>query len=124
MEHVALGDSGIVVSKLCLGTGTIVRREGWGPEDAGVTIDLIRSVLDRGCNFVDTAQSYRTEELVGKAIKGRRDQVVVSTKIGHCPPVERTISLRGLILENEKPVPPPFLWIRVAFLTASRIFSS
>jgi len=88
MERVSLGSSGITVSKFCFGTGMIARRGEWNEAAADATVARIHYALDRGCNYIDTAPSYRTEEVVGRAISGRRDQVVVATKIGHCEPSE------------------------------------
>jgi aryl-alcohol dehydrogenase-like predicted oxidoreductase len=83
-EYVTLGRSGLRVSPLCLGTMTFGTEWGWGSEeDAARTI--FRRYLERGGNFVDTADMYtnsKSEELVGKFIKDAkvRDQVVLATK--------------------------------------------
>ena len=83
-EYVTLGRSGLRVSPLCLGTMTFGTEWGWGIEE-----DAARAVfsryLERGGNFVDTADMYtngKSEELVGKFIKDAkaRDQVVLATK--------------------------------------------
>jgi aryl-alcohol dehydrogenase-like predicted oxidoreductase len=58
-------------SRLGLGTG--------GSEDSAIRI--IHAAMDDGVNFIDTAQNYGTEEVVGKAVENRRDQVVLSTKV-------------------------------------------
>jgi aryl-alcohol dehydrogenase-like predicted oxidoreductase len=66
-------------------------QKGWGPESEEVAVSLIHHALDSGCNFVDTARSYgrgKSEEIVGKGIKGRREAVVVATKMMQCPPEE------------------------------------
>ncbi|MDJ0789075.1 MAG: aldo/keto reductase [Myxococcota bacterium] len=72
---------------------------GAGPISGDKGVDIIRAVLDRGVNYVDTAPDYSahgSEEAVGKAIQGRRDELFIATKfctpIGHLPtgtPVER-----------------------------------
>jgi aryl-alcohol dehydrogenase-like predicted oxidoreductase len=57
----------------------------WGPTEDGVIFDAIDLALERGVNFFDTADVYgggHSEELLGKAMQGRREQFVVATKIG------------------------------------------
>lgn len=86
MEYRNLGRSGVKVSSLCLGTMNFPYRT-----DEATSIALIHRALDAGINFVDTANFYgqaleggkgqgRTEEVVGKALVGRRDRVVLLTK--------------------------------------------
>ena len=58
-------------SRLGLGTG--------GSEDNAVRI--VRAAMDEDVNFIDAAQVYGNEEVVGKAVENRRDQVVLSTKV-------------------------------------------
>jgi len=80
MEHRPLGRSGVQVSKLCLGT---MMFGAWGNADHDDSIRIIHRALDAGINFVDTADVYssgESEEIVGKALKGRRDDVVLATK--------------------------------------------
>ncbi|MFJ2178849.1 aldo/keto reductase [Streptomyces sp. NPDC087851] len=75
-----LGRTGIEVSAYCLGTmvfGTM------GNPEHGDCVRMIHRALDEGINFVDTADVYgysETEEIVGKALKGHRDEVVLATK--------------------------------------------
>jgi len=60
--------------------------EFYGSHDDAASIDTIHRALDLGCNFLDTADMYgpfRNEELVGRAIRGRRDEVVLATKFGN-----------------------------------------
>ncbi len=57
----------------------------WGGTDEGQSIEAIRTAVDEGVTLIDTAPAYGqglAEELVGKAIKGRRDEVVIATKCG------------------------------------------
>src|SRR5581483_4984454 len=80
MEYRPLGRTGVQVSKLCLGT---MMFGAWGNTDHDDSIRIIHSALDAGVNFVDTADVYsagESEEIVGKALKGRRDDVVLATK--------------------------------------------
>jgi aryl-alcohol dehydrogenase-like predicted oxidoreductase len=83
MRKVSLG--GLEVSRLGLGTmGMSAFYTGAGTDDEG-SIRTIHRAIELGVNFVDTAELYGpfiNEELVGKAIVGRRDQVVVATKFG------------------------------------------
>ena len=78
MEYRPLGRTGVQVSELCLGTFG-----AWGNPDHDDSIRIIHRALDAGINFVDTADVYsagESEEIVGKALKGRRDDVVLATK--------------------------------------------
>jgi aryl-alcohol dehydrogenase-like predicted oxidoreductase len=80
MELRPLGRTGVQVSKLCLGT---MMFGAWGNPDHDESIRIIHRALDAGINFVDTADVYsagESEEIVGKALKGRRDDVVLATK--------------------------------------------
>jgi aryl-alcohol dehydrogenase-like predicted oxidoreductase len=82
MEHRPLGRTGVQVSKLCLGT---MMFGAWGNPDHEDSIRIIHAALDAGVNFVDTADVYsagESEEIVGKALAGRRDDVVLATKVG------------------------------------------
>lgn len=78
MDYVRLGRAGVKVSRLCLGTMMF-----GGPTDEADSIRILHAALDRGLNFVDTANMYSlggSETVVGKALVGRRDQVVLATK--------------------------------------------
>ena len=80
MRYRTLGRTGIKVSEVCLGTMTFGDQVS---EADAVTIT--RTAMDRGVNFIDTANMYvkgRSEEIVGKAIKDRREDVVLATKVG------------------------------------------
>lgn len=78
MNYRFLGNTGIKVSRLCFGSLTI------GPLQAGLELDegssVIGAAFDVGVNFIDTAELYRTYDYIRKAIKGRRDKIVISTK--------------------------------------------
>jgi Aldo/keto reductase family len=76
MEYRPLGRTGVQVSKLCLGT---MMFGAWGNSYHDDSIRIIQAALDTGINFVDTADVYsagESEEIVGKALTGRRDDVV------------------------------------------------
>ncbi|MET4636802.1 aldo/keto reductase [Mycetocola sp. 2940] len=80
MDYRLLGRTGVEVSPLCLGT---MMFGAWGNQDADDSIRIIHHALDAGINFVDTADVYsagESEEIVGKALKRRRDDVVLATK--------------------------------------------
>jgi aryl-alcohol dehydrogenase-like predicted oxidoreductase len=84
VEYVLLGNTGVRVSPLCLGA---MMFGSWGNPDHDDSIRIIHAALDAGINFVDTANVYsrgESEEIVGKALKGRRDDVVLATKF-HSP---------------------------------------
>ncbi len=80
MRMRTLGRSGVQVSEYCLGAMMFGQ---WGEPDHTESIRIIHRALDAGVNFVDTADVYsagESEEIVGKALDGRRDDVVVATK--------------------------------------------
>src|ERR1700678_2582420 len=80
MRMRTLGGTGIKVSAYCLGA---MMFGAWGNPDHEESIRIIHAALDGGINFVDTADVYsagESEEIVGKARKGRRDDVVLATK--------------------------------------------
>jgi aryl-alcohol dehydrogenase-like predicted oxidoreductase len=81
MEYRTLGATGVRVSTLCFGA---MMFGGWGNTDEDECVRMLDAALDAGINFVDTADVYsegRSEEIVGKALKGKRDQVVLATKV-------------------------------------------
>lgn len=79
-----LGKSSLVVS--ALGLGCMGMSEFYGPADDAHSIATLHRAIDLGVSFIDTADMYgvgRNEELVGKAIAGRRHEVIVATKFGN-----------------------------------------
>ena len=82
MDYVRLGRAGVKVSRLCLGTAF---RGYWhGHTDEATAMRTVETAIDLGCNFLDCANFYfqgRCEELLGKAIKGKRDDLVITTKV-------------------------------------------
>ena len=81
-----LGSQGLTVSALGLGCMGMSQSYGTAEErDERESIATIHRALELGCNFLDTAEVYGpflNEELVGRAIRGRRDEVVLATKFG------------------------------------------
>ena len=87
MEYRQLGRSGLHIPVLSLGTGTFGGRgdffKAWGETDIPQAKELIDMCLDHGVNFFDTADIYSyglSEEVLGAAIKGKRDRVLLATK--------------------------------------------
>ena len=79
-----VGTSGVVASAVGLGTWAIGGWM-WGGTDEAESIAAIQASIDAGVSLIDTAPAYglgRSEEIVGKAIKGRRDRAVIATKCG------------------------------------------
>jgi aryl-alcohol dehydrogenase-like predicted oxidoreductase len=92
LENRRLGKSDLRITKVGVGTAPIGSTPEWkiywGPQDEKVAIKTIQTAIDIGVNWIDTAPFYgwgRAEQIVGKAIKGRRDQVHVFTKCGTVP---------------------------------------
>lgn len=84
IERRTLGKSGIQVSKMGFGLWA-AGGDYWGPTEDQRILDAIDAALEAGINFFDTADVYgggHSEELLGQAMKGRRDQFIVATKIG------------------------------------------
>jgi len=89
----ALGRSGIAVSPLGLGCWAMGgpwtwdgRAVGWGQIDDGESVRAIHAAIDSGVTFFDTADVYgcgHSERVLGKALAGRRDEVVIATKVGN-----------------------------------------
>lgn len=80
MEYVRLGTTGLRVSPLCLGC---MMFGAWGNPDHDECVRIVRTAVDAGVNFLDTANVYsagESEEIVGKALRGRRDEVILATK--------------------------------------------
>ena len=100
MNKIKLGRTGLEISRMGLGSWAIGgpcmdngTQMGWGDVDDEQSIRSIHMALDAGVNYLDTANIYgagHSEEVVGRAIQGRRDKVVVSTKFGIlCDPVRK-----------------------------------
>ncbi len=80
MKYRKLGRTGLMVSEICLGTMTFGNQIGEAESS-----ELIHWAIDAGINFIDTADQYvdgKSEEIVGKALKGTRQSVILATKVG------------------------------------------
>jgi aryl-alcohol dehydrogenase-like predicted oxidoreductase len=94
VHYEALGRSGVIVSRLCLGTMMFGRQ---GNPDRDDCVKIMHTAFDAGVNFVDTADVYsygESEEIVGKALVGRREDIVVATKLHH-PMSDDVLNRRG-----------------------------
>jgi aryl-alcohol dehydrogenase-like predicted oxidoreductase len=85
MEQRRLGNSGLEVSAVGLGCMSIGIADVYtsSAQDETKAVELVRRALDLGINFLDTANIYGDSEIkAGKALRGRRDSVVLATKFG------------------------------------------
>src|SRR6202030_1135775 len=104
MEYRPLGRTGVEVSPLCLGA---MMFGAWGNTDHEDSTRIIDRALDAGINFIDTADVYargESEEIVGRALQGRRDSVVLATKVHGSmgdDPNQRGNSRRWIVMEVE-----------------------
>lgn len=95
MEYRKLGQTEISVSVMAMGCWAITGDATWGEQDESESIATIRAALDVGINFFDTAEMYGngySEELLAKALTGKRDEVVLASKINQ----DRMIQPEGI----------------------------
>jgi aryl-alcohol dehydrogenase-like predicted oxidoreductase len=98
MDYRPLGNTGLRVSAVGFGAWQLANPIWGGPDEAG-SMELVHAALDAGCNFYDTAPGYgggASEQVLGKALKGRRGKVVLCTKYGHADPRQADFSVAGL----------------------------
>src|SRR5712692_6906602 len=88
MKYRLLGDTGVFVSELCLGAMTFGGRgQMWeviGGLDQAAVDGIVPRAIDGGINFIDTADVYsagESETMVGKALAGRRRDIILATKV-------------------------------------------
>ncbi len=85
MKYRKLGHSEIEVSAVALGGWALATDLTWGEQDEKDSLATIDAARDEGINFIDTAEGYckgRSEEVIGRALKGRREEFVLGTKVG------------------------------------------
>src|SRR5215467_6409503 len=89
LETYNLGQSDLEITRVGIGTAPIGSTPGWrlywGPQDERESIRTIEAALDLGINWIDTAPFYgwgRAEQIVGKALQGKRDKAYIFTKCG------------------------------------------
>ncbi|MGI8313825.1 aldo/keto reductase [Halobacillus mangrovi] len=105
MKKRSLGNTGIQVSEVGFGAWQLGNEKDWGKMTDKEAINLVSEAMDAGCNFFDTAPNYgsgKSEELLGKAFKGKRDQVVISSKCGHASNGEQTFEPEKMISSVEE----------------------
>lgn len=86
MKQRQYGSTGKFVSEIGLGSWQLGNAKDWDSMTENEGINIVHKALDLGCNFFDTAPNYglgKSEEILGKALKGKRDQVIISSKFGH-----------------------------------------
>lgn len=85
MRRVRLGNSELEVSVMALGCWPFGGKIAWGDQDDADSIATVHAALDAGINFFDTAAAYddgKSEQVLGAALRGRRRQAVIATKLG------------------------------------------
>jgi aryl-alcohol dehydrogenase-like predicted oxidoreductase len=98
MDQRPLGNTGLRVSAVGFGAWQL-GNPLWGGPDEAEALALVHAAVDMGCTFFDTAPGYgggASERLLGKALQGRRDEVVLCTKYGHADPRQSDFSAAGL----------------------------
>ena len=88
MNRRQLGSTGLEVSEIGYGAWQLCNTESWGGMDDQTALRLINEAIDRGINLFDTAPNYadtKSERILGKALKSKRDSVVLVSKFGHTP---------------------------------------
>jgi aryl-alcohol dehydrogenase-like predicted oxidoreductase len=88
MNKRKLGSTGLQVSEVGFGAWQLCNDDSWGGMDDQTALRLIDEAMDGGINLFDTAPNYaatKSERILGKALKSRRDEVVLVSKFGHTP---------------------------------------
>jgi aryl-alcohol dehydrogenase-like predicted oxidoreductase len=84
MKYTQLGNTDLKISQIVMGCWGIGGGYTWGEADEKVSIATTQTAIDQGINILDTAEFYSSgysEEVVGKALKGRRDKMLIATKV-------------------------------------------
>ncbi|MBT8115760.1 MAG: aldo/keto reductase [Arenicella sp.] len=88
MHKRILGQTGLEVSEVGFGAWQLGNYDAWGGMSDADALNLVATALDLGCNLFDTAPNYgntNSERLLGEALKGQREKVVIVSKFGHRP---------------------------------------
>lgn len=101
MDYLPLGNTGLYVSRLCFGAMTFgepdQKNMAWLGNEGQESADrMVASCLDAGINFFDTSNAYNdggSERMLGKALKGKRDDVIIATKV--CLPMGKDVNRAG-----------------------------
>lgn len=84
MEYIKLHGTDLEIPRLSLGTWSFSGAKIWGANEEQDSIDTIHAAMDAGITLLDTAEKYgdgKSEEVLGKAVKGRRDKAIIATKV-------------------------------------------
>lgn len=100
MDYRKLGRSDLDVSTICMGCWAIAGGRTWGPQDESDAIEALKTAVDVGVNFFDTAEAYgsgRSEQLIGRAFQDMRDEVIIATKVSssHLRPKDLRAACEG-----------------------------
>lgn len=98
MRYRKLGNTGLEVSEIGFGAWQLGNTSDWGAMDDATAHGLVHAALDRGVNLFDTAPNYartHSERLLGEALAGRRQDVVLISKFGHPPDGPKDFSVGG-----------------------------
>lgn len=88
MDRRKLGSTGLEVSEIGYGAWQLCNSDSWGGMDDQTALRLIHEAIDGGINLFDTAPNYadtKSESILGKALRNKRDDVVLVSKFGHTP---------------------------------------
>ncbi|REE78659.1 aryl-alcohol dehydrogenase-like predicted oxidoreductase [Paenibacillus taihuensis] len=99
MRYRKYGNLTTEVSEIGFGAWQLGNQIDWSPMANDEAIGLVHTAVDQGCNFFDTAPGYgrgASERLLGEALEGKRDRVVINTKVGHTADGETDFSAAGI----------------------------
>ncbi len=88
MNRRILGSTGLEVSEIGFGAWQLCNSDSWGGMDEQTALRLVDAAIDGGINLFDTAPNYahtKSERILGQALQGKRDKVVIVSKFGHTP---------------------------------------
>jgi len=99
MNRRALGRTGLEVSEIGFGGWQLCNDDSWGGMDARTAHRLVHAAVDGGINLFDTAPNYagtQSECVLGEALRGKREKVVLVSKFGHTPDGQTDFTVNGL----------------------------